>query len=59
MFEQLKIAYSPRGNFSLRDFHHAVNSVPEGYFLPEIDDSGALRSGGISLSVSDDFCRAC
>ncbi|KAG8652763.1 uncharacterized protein LOC110617086 isoform X2 [Manihot esculenta] len=42
---ELKIAYSPRGNFSLRDFHHAVNSVPEGYFLPEIDDSGALRSG--------------
>ncbi|KAF2311613.1 hypothetical protein GH714_025267 [Hevea brasiliensis] len=41
----VKIAYSPRGNFSLRDFHHAVNSLPGDAFLPEIDDSLALRSG--------------
>ena len=40
--KQLKIAYSPspRGNFDLRDFHHAVNHLPTDSFLPEIDDPG-------------------
>ncbi|XP_057995967.1 uncharacterized protein LOC110635165 isoform X2 [Hevea brasiliensis] len=47
--KQVKIAYSPRGNFSLRDFHHAVNSLPGDAFLPEIDDSRALRSGDVKL----------
>ncbi|KAK4569316.1 hypothetical protein RGQ29_004634 [Quercus rubra] len=41
--DELKIAYSPspRGNFDLRDFHHAVNHLPTDSFLPEIDDPGA------------------
>ncbi|WCJ36381.1 hypothetical protein M5689_017585 [Euphorbia peplus] len=47
---ELKVAYSPRGNFSLRDFHHAVNSLPVDAYLPEIDDSGALRPGDVKLS---------
>lgn len=55
MFKQLKIAYSPGENFGLRDFHHAVNNLPGDAFLPEIDDSRALRSGGISLSFSDEL----
>ncbi|KAK4571788.1 hypothetical protein RGQ29_030264 [Quercus rubra] len=40
--DELKIAYSPspRGNFDLRDFHHAVNHLPTDSFLPEIDDPG-------------------
>ncbi|GAV92676.1 hypothetical protein CFOL_v3_36126 [Cephalotus follicularis] len=42
LLDELKIAYSPRGNFSLRDFHHAVNSLPTDAFLPEIHESGAL-----------------
>ncbi|XP_057988623.1 uncharacterized protein LOC110659727 [Hevea brasiliensis] len=47
---ELKIAYSPGGNFCLRDFHHAVKNLPGDSFLPEIDDSGALRSGDAKLS---------
>ncbi|KDP22508.1 hypothetical protein JCGZ_26339 [Jatropha curcas] len=46
---ELKIAYSPRGNFNLRDFHHAVNNLPGDAFLPEIDDSGALLSSDVKL----------
>uniref|UniRef100_A0A2N9FN43 Uncharacterized protein n=1 Tax=Fagus sylvatica TaxID=28930 RepID=A0A2N9FN43_FAGSY len=45
--DELKIAYSPspRGNFNLRDFHHAVNNLPTDAFLPEINDpvSGDVR----------------
>ncbi|KAE9467646.1 hypothetical protein C3L33_00436, partial [Rhododendron williamsianum] len=26
--DELKVAYTPRGNFNLRDFHHAVNNLP-------------------------------
>ncbi|KAI5563125.1 hypothetical protein BDE02_15G096000 [Populus trichocarpa] len=47
---ELKIGYSPRGNFNLRDFHHAVNNVPTDSFLPEINDSGSLRSFDVNLS---------
>ncbi|CAK7336884.1 unnamed protein product [Dovyalis caffra] len=47
---ELKVAYSPRGNFNLRDFHHAVNNVPTDSFLPEINDSGSLRSCDVKLS---------
>ncbi|KAJ8772499.1 hypothetical protein K2173_027676 [Erythroxylum novogranatense] len=42
---ELKVAYNPIGNFNLRDFHHAVNNLPEDAFSPEIDDSIGLRSG--------------
>lgn len=44
--QKLKIAYTPRGNFSLRDFHHAVNNLPNDAFLPEFTDSGALCCDG-------------
>ncbi|XP_015579669.1 uncharacterized protein LOC8275461 [Ricinus communis] len=47
---ELKIAYHPRGNFHLRDFHDAVNNLPTDAFLPEIDDSGALRRSDAKLS---------
>ncbi|KAL3570053.1 hypothetical protein D5086_027302 [Populus alba] len=46
----LKIGYTPRGNFNLRDFHLAVNNVPTDSFLPEINDSGSLRSFDVKLS---------
>ncbi|KAM7471600.1 hypothetical protein LguiA_009783 [Lonicera macranthoides] len=47
---ELKIAYTPRGNFSLRDFHHAVNNLPTDAFLPEITDAGALCCDDMKLS---------
>ncbi|CAK7336882.1 unnamed protein product [Dovyalis caffra] len=47
---QLKVAYSPRGNFNLLDFHNAINDVPTDSFLPEINDSGSLRSCDVKLS---------
>lgn len=30
---QLKTAYSPQGKYNLRDFHHAVNSLPTDGFI--------------------------
>ncbi|CAN1787816.1 hypothetical protein LINPERHAP1_LOCUS17800, partial [Linum perenne] len=41
---ELKVAYSPRGEFCLRDFHHAVNDLPTDSFLPEIGDSDTICS---------------
>ncbi|XP_077227528.1 uncharacterized protein LOC143860655 isoform X2 [Tasmannia lanceolata] len=41
--DELKIAYCPRENFNLRDFHHAVNNLPIDCFLPE---STELRVAG-------------
>lgn len=59
MFSQLKIAYIPGENFSLRDFHHAVNNLPNEAFLPELDDSGMFCSHG-SLFYSLYVCvRVC
>lgn len=38
--------------FNLRDFHHAVNNIPNDAFSPELDKSGALCcKGNISLCV--------
>ncbi|CAA7026919.1 unnamed protein product [Microthlaspi erraticum] len=48
--DQLKFAYTPSGNFSLRDFHHAVNSLPLDAFVPEIDESGATSCRDLKLS---------
>ncbi|XP_078432590.1 uncharacterized protein LOC144704172 isoform X2 [Wolffia australiana] len=31
--KQVKISYSPKGNFNLRNFHHAVNNLPSESFL--------------------------
>ncbi|KAG2262833.1 hypothetical protein Bca52824_069912 [Brassica carinata] len=39
--DQFKFAYTPSGNFCLRDFHHAVNGLPMDAFVPEIDESEA------------------
>ncbi|CAM8883532.1 unnamed protein product [Rhodiola kirilowii] len=36
-----KVAYSPRGSFSLRDFHHAVQNLPVDAFCPNTDESGS------------------
>ncbi|KAJ4757396.1 hypothetical protein LUZ62_067771 [Rhynchospora pubera] len=35
---ELKIAYTPRDKFSLRDFHHAVNNLPQDGFSHELGD---------------------
>ncbi|KAD4585559.1 hypothetical protein E3N88_23160 [Mikania micrantha] len=43
---EMKEAYRPRGNFSLRDFHHAVNNLPTDAFLPELTNN-------ITISCSD------
>ncbi|KAI3966139.1 hypothetical protein MKW92_023424 [Papaver armeniacum] len=42
-FDELRIAYSPRGDFCLRDFHHAVNNLPNDGFLPEMMNSSVTR----------------
>jgi len=49
--QQLKFAYTPTGNFCLRDFHHAINSLPLDAFVPEIDESGAISCRGLSLPL--------
>ncbi|MCL7041613.1 hypothetical protein MKW94_007474 [Papaver nudicaule] len=41
--DELKIAYSPRGDFCLRDFHHAVNNLPTDGFCPEMMNSSVTR----------------
>ncbi|CAN8256946.1 unnamed protein product [Cochlearia groenlandica] len=48
--DQLKFAYTPSGNFSLRDFHHAVNTLPSDAFLPEISEAGAISCTDLKLS---------
>ncbi|KAJ0051798.1 hypothetical protein Pint_01316 [Pistacia integerrima] len=48
--DELKIAFRPSGNFSLRDFHHAVNNLPINEFLPEIKDSGSICCRDVKLS---------
>ncbi|KAL6539085.1 hypothetical protein OROGR_011734 [Orobanche gracilis] len=50
--DELKIAYNPHGNFSLRDLHHALNNLPTDAFSPEANDSGALCRG-IDLKLAD------
>nr|XP_016449433.1 PREDICTED: uncharacterized protein LOC107774421 [Nicotiana tabacum] len=47
--DELKIAYSPRGNFNLRDFHHAVSNLPSDAFLPDFNSSGALCCSDLKL----------
>ncbi|XP_034700147.1 uncharacterized protein LOC117925281 isoform X5 [Vitis riparia] len=46
---ELKIAYSPRENFGLRDFHHAVNSLPTDVFFPQTDHSGPISSADVCV----------
>ncbi|KAK8537752.1 hypothetical protein V6N12_043900 [Hibiscus sabdariffa] len=48
--DELKVAYSPRGDFSLRDFHHAVNSLPTDSFSPEINESGSTSLYDVKLA---------
>lgn len=50
IWKQLKIAYSPRENFGLRDFHHAVNSLPSDVFLAQTGHPGPASSAGLSFS---------
>ncbi|PHU24150.1 hypothetical protein BC332_09257 [Capsicum chinense] len=47
--DELKVAYSPRGNFSLRDFHHSVNNLPSDAFLPDFNSSIALCCSDLKL----------
>ncbi|CAK9163206.1 unnamed protein product [Ilex paraguariensis] len=49
--DELKVAYNPRGNFSLRDFHDAVNNLPTDAFAPELNTSGALCCDDVKLST--------
>ncbi|KAK2662180.1 hypothetical protein Ddye_000754 [Dipteronia dyeriana] len=48
--DELKIAYRPGENLSLRDFHHAVNNLPTDAFLPEVKDSGDIYCCNVKLS---------
>ncbi|CAN6470482.1 unnamed protein product [Victoria cruziana] len=48
--DELEIAYSPRGQFDLRDFHLAVSSLPEDCFLSDLDASTIPEAEGPILS---------
>ncbi|CAH9092227.1 unnamed protein product [Cuscuta epithymum] len=48
---ELKVAYSPRGHFNLRDFHHAVNSLPVDAFGPDFNNSSSFC--GVDMKLSD------
>ncbi|CAA2971882.1 Hypothetical predicted protein [Olea europaea subsp. europaea] len=48
--DELKVAYNPSMIFNLRDFHHAVNNIPNDAFSPEFDKSGALCCKDLKLS---------
>ncbi|KAJ3683151.1 hypothetical protein LUZ60_013378 [Juncus effusus] len=48
---ELKIAYRPGDKFCLRDFHHAVNKVPQDSFLREFrDPNNSTENQDISLA---------
>ncbi|KAL8123140.1 uncharacterized protein LOC141717446 isoform X2 [Apium graveolens] len=47
---ELKVAYVPRGDFSLRDFHHAVTSLPSDVFMPTYKSSGDVSCEDLKLS---------
>nr|CAD1833891.1 unnamed protein product [Ananas comosus var. bracteatus] len=52
---EVKIAYRPGERFSLRDFHHAVNSLPVDSFLPELRDSMHAKSDDRDVSLATLF----
>ncbi|KAL7179756.1 hypothetical protein ACSBR1_043040 [Camellia fascicularis] len=58
---EVKVAYTPRGNFSLRNFHHAVNNLPTDAFLPEFNDTGVLSCCDMKLTsiLSNEFLYSC
>ncbi|THG16616.1 hypothetical protein TEA_025968 [Camellia sinensis var. sinensis] len=58
---EVKVVYTPRGNFSLRNFHHAVNNLPTDAFLPEFNGSGALSCCDMKLTsiLSNEFLYSC
>ncbi|KAJ0973493.1 hypothetical protein J5N97_021452 [Dioscorea zingiberensis] len=49
---ELNIAYRPGESFNLRDFHHAVNSLPMDCFLPELIDSISTASEDQELPLA-------
>ncbi|KAJ9559690.1 hypothetical protein OSB04_004850 [Centaurea solstitialis] len=52
---QMKVAYRPTRNFSLRDFHHAVNNLPSDGFLPELNNHVSISCCGNWFSVLADI----
>lgn len=49
-FQKIKIAYSPWGNFNLRNFHHAVNNIPMDNYLLESGSVDSSRSNNLGIS---------
>ncbi|KAK9117762.1 hypothetical protein Sjap_016709 [Stephania japonica] len=50
--DELKIAYSPRGHFSLRDFHYAVNSLPTQGFIPDLFHPGSTQTSDVDAMLA-------
>ncbi|KAK9120284.1 hypothetical protein Scep_018377 [Stephania cephalantha] len=50
--DELKIAYTPRGHFSLRDFHSAVNSLPTQGFIPDLFHSGSTQVSDVDAMLA-------
>ncbi|KAK1271050.1 hypothetical protein QJS04_geneDACA021055 [Acorus gramineus] len=49
---EIRFAYCPRGNFNLRDFHHAVNNLPTDGFLPISNDLVPMEAGNQEVSFT-------
>ncbi|KMZ58208.1 hypothetical protein ZOSMA_79G00510 [Zostera marina] len=47
--DEIKIAYSPWGNFNLRNFHHAVNNIPMDNYLLESGSVDSSRSNNLDV----------
>lgn len=50
----MKVAYRPSGNFSLRDFHHAVNNLPNDGYMPELNNNITISCSGNWFSMLSD-----
>ncbi|PIA40662.1 hypothetical protein AQUCO_02400017v1 [Aquilegia coerulea] len=55
--DELKIAYTPRETFNLRDFHLAVSNLPTDGFLPETINSGAITIANGDLTLVKLFSK--
>ncbi|XP_073015377.1 uncharacterized protein [Primulina eburnea] len=48
-FDEIKAAYSPRRDFNLHDFHHALNSLPTDNFSPDFNEFESLFCDELKL----------
>ncbi|XP_075480176.1 uncharacterized protein LOC142520903 [Primulina tabacum] len=49
--DEMRVAYSPQGDFDLHDFHHALNTLPTDNFTAEINDFESLFCEELKLEA--------